>query len=411
MMKHFFLLMMGALLSLAPAAAQPDLDLDFEDCDCPMVNTPPVCAEVLPGFVIPLPSACFAECMGLTVIEGGDCAMNWDGDFEDWDDYGDWDDDDEDDEDDSDGDDDDDSDGDDDDDYGNWGNWDDDDDDDDDDYGNWGNWGDDDDDDDDDYGDWGDWSDSTWTDSTWTGGGYPGGDWNDSLYTDIDFDLLDSLLNDWLANGGMDLVDSLLGELENGGVIVLPDWVDGTDLDSLLLGGDFGWLDSLLVGGGFPWDGPGFPGGGLDSLLGDIDWNELDSLLNGGGLDSIGTGGLPWFGLNVDLDGIWEDKGPEEAENIGGGQQNRDGEAGWALPEALTWSCFPVPATTELNIQADGAVSGWEIWTVSGQILQRNTTLFEGRTTLDVSTFAPGTYIVRVQDASGAWFSQSVLVQ
>ncbi len=390
-MKQFLFLLLGAMIGLAPLGAQPDLDVDFDDCDCPMVDTPPVCAEVMPGLVIALPSACFADCMGLTIIEGGDCAIGWDGDWDE-DDYGDWDDW-----------------GDDDDDYGDWDN-DDSDDDDDDDYGDWDN-DDSDDDDDDDYGDWddddsddddddyGDWDDDDSDDDDY---GDWNGDWNDSLTTDIDFDELDSLLNDWLANGGQAIVDSLLDALNGGGLVDFPNGGMDVNLDSLLASGDFSWLDSLLVGGGFPGfpgDFPGdFPGGTLDSLLGDFDWNELDSL--------IGGGGLTWDGLDIDLDEMWEEKGPgEELVNFGTGH-SRQGQA----PQLLTWMCFPNPVNTQLNIQADAAVRTVEIWSATGQLMARHTTAFEGQEVFDVSALAAGNYVIRLQDENGVWQSKQVLV-
>jgi hypothetical protein len=411
-MKRFLLLATAWLFGISAGFAQPDFNLDsyFGDCDCPMVNEPPICAEVAPGIVVALPSICFAECMGLTVIEGGDCSMGWGGDF-DWydddsddddDDWGDWDGD-----------------------YGDWG----------DEYGDWndstwtgdwdddfdwndstwtGDWG-------DDYGDWDDdfdWNDSTWTgnwdddygdwnDSTWTGGDdFPGGVWTDSidLGGDLDFDLLDSLLNDWLANGGQDIVDSLLNDMANGDPLLFPPFPGDLNLDSLLASGDFSWLDSLLVGGGlgdFPWGDPGFPGGGLDSLLGDIDWNEVDSILN--------PGGLPWSGLDVDVDPFWEEKGPgEEFDNFGSGN-SRNGTAWTESP--VEFQCYPVPANDRLFVQVSGKALRLELWSLAGQRLRQENLTTAGTTTIDVAHLAAGTYFIRLQDEIGNWNQKTVIIQ
>jgi len=433
-MKQFTYFLLSVLFGLSTAVAQPDLEDYFDDCDCPIDDAPPVCAEVLPGLVVALPNACFADCMGLTIIEGGDCAVGWE--------PGDWDNDDDDDsDDDDDNDDDSDDDNDDDSDDDNDDDSDDDNDDDSDD--------DNDDDSDDDYGDydWDDDGDFEWNDSTWTGG-----TWTDSLdgIGGISGDALDSLINDWIANGGLVWMDSLLIEAGNGGL----------NLDSLIAAGDFSWLEDIFVFTDSTWTGDwddddfewtddwdeddvewtdstwtgddefdlldslinewianggqvwvdsllieaGNGGLNLDSLIASGDYAWLDSLLNGSG-----WGDLPWDGLDVDLDGMWEDKGPEEElENLG----TIGGEGNSKLPsEAMQVKCYPIPADDRLYVHATSEATSLELWSITGRCLYRSQLVFEGTTAVDVSQYAGGTYLLRLQDAFGNWSQETLVIQ
>ena len=387
-MKQFTYFLLSVLFGLSTAVAQPDLEDYFDDCDCPIDDAPPVCAEVLPGLVVALPNACFADCMGLTIIEGGDCAVGWEP----------------------------------------------------------GDWDNDDDDSDDGDDDWDD-DDFEWNDSTWTGG-----TWTDSLdgFGGISGDVLDSLINDWLANGGQVWMDSLLIESGNGGL----------NLDSLIAAGDFSWLEDIFVFTDSTWTGDwddddfewtddwdeddvewtdstwtgddefdlldslinewianggqvwvdsllieaGNGGLNLDSLIASGDYAWLDSLLNGSG-----WGDLPWDGLDVDLDGMWEDKGPEEElENLG----TIGGEGNSKLPaEAMQVKCYPIPADDRLYVHATSEATSLELWSITGRCLYRSQRVFEGTTTVDVSQFAGGTYLLRLQDAFGNWSQETLVIQ
>ena len=72
-MKTLQRILMTAVLAIAAqmAFAQPG-DPFGTDCDCPIPQPEDVvCAEMTPGEIIVLPSACLAECFGLTLVE--DC--------------------------------------------------------------------------------------------------------------------------------------------------------------------------------------------------------------------------------------------------------------------------------------------------------------------------------------------------
>ena len=85
-MKQLLAFLIFVAASVSVLEAQPEIEVYLGDCDCPAVNTPPVCAEIVPGLVVAVPSVCVAECLGWAVIEGGDCSDGWVLDGGDWDD-------------------------------------------------------------------------------------------------------------------------------------------------------------------------------------------------------------------------------------------------------------------------------------------------------------------------------------
>ena len=80
-MKFFLTVISFCFLAITTQA-------QIENCDCEWnIGDETVCATDSTGLIFPLPNECFANCLGLSIVDNSECDYDWDDDWEwEWDD-------------------------------------------------------------------------------------------------------------------------------------------------------------------------------------------------------------------------------------------------------------------------------------------------------------------------------------
>ena len=82
-----------------------------------------------------------------------------------------------------------------------------------------------------------------------------------------------------------------------------------------------------------------------------------------------------------------------------------------AVPQHLTWSLYPNPFTTHINIDFDGPVSGaleLQLYTISGQLLWHKSLSAQQQQRIPISGLPQGAYLIRF-DLNGKTYSTQLL--